>query len=167
VENDEEFRMLVRSSDYEFFMECGITKPVTSMRLGDKSMIISAVCLHYAILGSLAELEQLKRGLQTAKLATLMDKHAHLFKELFLHSHKPITADFIQDMFVTEYSDHGSNNRVKEEAIMMNWVSYLQELEGTLYICITIVCPLQTLVCVSVLHAYAWRGYCNTIMILS
>lgn len=129
MENDE-FQRLVRSSDYEFFVECGITKPVTSMRLGDKSTIISAVCLHYAVLGSLAELEQLKRGLQTAKLATLMDKHPHLFKELFLHSHKPVTADFIQDLFVAEYSDRGSNNRVKEEAIMMNWVSYLQELEG-------------------------------------
>ena len=131
MENDEEFQRLVRSSDYEFFMECGITKPVTSMRLGDKSTIISAVCLRYAVLGSLSELEQLKRGLQTAKLAILMDKHPHLFKELFLDSHRPITADFIQDLFVAEYSDHGSNNRVKEEVIMMNWVSYLQELEGT------------------------------------
>ena len=130
MENNEQFQRLVRSSDYEFFMECGITKPVMSMKL-DKSTIISAVCLHYAVLGSLAELEQLKRGLQTAKLATLMDKHAHLFKELFLHSHKPITADFIQDLFVADYSDRGSNNRVKEEAIMMNWVSYLQESEGT------------------------------------
>ena len=83
------------------------------------------------MLGSLAELEQLKRGLQTAKLATLMDKHPHLFKEFFLHSRKPVTADFIQDLFVAEYSDRGSNNRVKEEAIMMNWVSYLPELEGT------------------------------------
>ena len=70
MESNEEFQRLVRSSDYEFFMECGITKPVMSMKLDDKSMIISAVCLHYAVLGSLAELEQLKRGLQTAKLAT-------------------------------------------------------------------------------------------------
>lgn len=111
MENDEEFQRLVRSSDYEFFMECGITKPVRSMKLGDKTTIISAVCLHYTVLGSLAELEQLKRGLQTAKLlATLLEKHPHLFKELFLHSHKPVTADFIQDLFVAEYSDHGSNN---------------------------------------------------------
>ena len=97
------------------------------MKLDDKSAVISAVCLHYTVLVSLAELEQLKRGLQTAKLTTIMDKHAH---ELFLHSQNPITADFIQDMFVADYSDRGSNNRVKEEAIMMNWVSYLQELEG-------------------------------------
>ena len=116
-------------------MECGITKPMMLMNLDDRRMTISAVCLHYAVLGSLAELEQLKRGLQTAQLATLMDNHAHLFKELFLHSHKPITADFIQDMFVADYSNRGSNNRVKEEAIMINWVSYLQELEGTVYAC--------------------------------
>ena len=119
---------MVRSSDYKFFMECGITKPVMS-KLDDNSVVISAVCLHYTVLVSLAELEQVKRGLQTAKLTTIMNKHAHLFKELFLHSQNPITADFIQDMFVADYSDRGSN-RVKEEAVMMNWVSYLQELEG-------------------------------------
>ena len=61
VENNEEFQKLIRSSDYEFFMECGITKPVMTMKLDDKRVIISAVCLHYSVLGSLAELEQLKR----------------------------------------------------------------------------------------------------------
>ena len=89
---------LVLSFDSEFFMECGITKLVMSIKLDDKSTASSALCLHYAVLGSRAELEQLKRGLQNAKLRTLKDKHAHLFKEIFLHSQNPITADSIQDV---------------------------------------------------------------------
>ena len=121
---------MVRSSDYEFFVECGITKPVVKMNPADKETLVSAVCLHYAILGSLAELEQLKRGLQAVRFGSLMEGHASLFKQLFLPCNKQVTADFIQDLFHVEYSDPGSNNRVKEEAIMMNWVSYLQELEG-------------------------------------
>lgn len=138
--NNEDFQKLVRSSDYEFLMECGITKPVMMMKLDDRSTIISAACLHYAVLGSLAELEQLKRGLQTAQLATLLDKHTNLFKELFLHSKKLITADFIQDLFIPHYSERGSNNRVKEEEIVMNWISYLQELEGTFFLRVNVQC---------------------------
>ena len=54
------------------------------MKLADKHTIISATCLHYAVLGSLAELEQLKRGLQTAGLAVMIENHAYLFNDLFL-----------------------------------------------------------------------------------
>ena len=46
------------------------------MQLCDKESVISAVCLHYSILGSLGELEQLKRGLQTAGLSALLEQHS-------------------------------------------------------------------------------------------
>ena len=130
VNSDDGFCQLVCSSEYEFLLECGITKPVTKMNLADKDKVVSAVCLHYAVLGSLAELEQVKRGLQTVRFTLLMECHPYQFKQLFLYSKKPVTADFMQDLFKVEYSDPGSNNRVKEEAIVMNWVSYLQDLEG-------------------------------------
>ena len=46
------------------------------------------------------------------------------------YSFTTITADIIQDLFIIDYSIHGSNNRLKEETIIMNWVSYLHDLEG-------------------------------------
>ena len=63
-----------------------------------------------------------------------MESYPTLFKQLFLHCKTSITADFIQDLFHIDYSVSGSNNRVKEEAIMMNWVSYLQDLEGIWFV---------------------------------
>ena len=105
------------------------------MQLSDKKSVISAVCLHYSILGSLGELEQLKRGLQTAGLSALLEQHGSVMKDLFLHQDKKVTADFIQDLVEVEYSLLGSNYRFIEKAIIMNWLSYLKDLEG---LCITI-----------------------------
>lgn len=90
------------------------------MNISDKETLVSAVSLHYTVLGSLTELEQLKRGLQTARFESLMENHACLLKPLFFPSNMTVTADFIQDLFIVQYSDLGSNNRSKEEAIMMN-----------------------------------------------
>ena len=132
---EEEFHQLICSSDYEFVLECGVTKPVVMMHLADKEKIISAVCLHYTVLGSLAELEQLRRGLHTLRFSVLMESYPFLFKQHFLHCNTSVTADFIQDLFHVDYSVPGSNNRVKEEAIIMNWVSYLQDLEGMVCNC--------------------------------
>ena len=84
---------------------------------------------------SLGELEQLKRGLQTAGHSALLEQHGFVMKDLFLHQDKKVTADFIQDLVEVEYSLLGSNYRFIEKAIIMNWLSYLKDLEG---LCITI-----------------------------
>ena len=52
--------LLLQCSDY--LLECGIAKPAVKMTLQDKERVISAVSLHYGVLASLAELDQLKRG---------------------------------------------------------------------------------------------------------
>ena len=92
--SEEEFRDMVRSSEYDFFTDCGVTKPAMMISITDKESIISAVCLHYAILGSLAELEQLKRGLQVANFSSLMEKYDLLFRHLFVHSKWPLYSQF-------------------------------------------------------------------------
>ena len=91
---EEEFHQLICSSDYEFVLECGVTKPAVMMHLADKEKIISAVCLHYAVLGSLAELEQLRRGLHTLRFSVQMESYPFLFKQLFLHCNTSVTADW-------------------------------------------------------------------------
>ena len=59
-----------------------------------------------------------------------MEGYQELLKPLFRSSPKNVSSDFIQDFHNVIYSDSGSNKRVKEEAVIMNWISYLQELEG-------------------------------------
>ena len=130
ITSDEDFHALICSSDYDFLSDCGVLKSTAIMNLNDKDKVISGVCLHYAVLGSLAELEQLRRGLQIVRFSMLLEQHKSLFGQLFIHQKKVITADIIQDLFIVDYSIHGSNNRLKEETIIMNWVSYLHDLEG-------------------------------------
>ena len=125
---EEEFKDLVCSSEYDFLLNCGITKAPAVMKLSDKKSVISGICLHYGILESLGELEQFKRGLKTARFSSILE-HS-ISRHLFIYHHEKITADFIQDLFEVQYSLPGSNKRFTEEAIVMNWLSYLNDLEG-------------------------------------
>jgi hypothetical protein len=56
-------------------------------------------------------------------------EHQNYFKPLFLHQNDKISADFITEFFQVLYSPVGSNNRKKEEQLMMNWIFYLKALE--------------------------------------
>lgn len=38
-----------------------------------------------------------------------------------------LTADYLCDAFVIQYSDNGSNNRTKEEAIIFMWYDYITD----------------------------------------
>lgn len=41
-----------------------------------------------------------------------------------------VTSDYIQDLFKPILSPSGSNKRATEGAILMNWIHYLQKLDG-------------------------------------
>lgn len=58
-----EFQDLMTSHEYHFRFSCGITKPTNWIPFSEKHNVVNAMCLHYSILVSLAELEQLRRGL--------------------------------------------------------------------------------------------------------
>ena len=51
---------MLSSDEYD---NCGVSKPSARMSLSDKGKVVEAMCLHFSILPSLAELEQLCRGL--------------------------------------------------------------------------------------------------------
>ena len=86
--------------------------------------MIEAIYLHFTVLNSLAELEQLR----VQKFNSLMQSSPSI-RKAFQHSSK-ITADFIQDFYPASFSPAGSNKRVLEEAVMMAWVRYLQGISG-------------------------------------
>ena len=116
VESESQFWELLSSYEYEFRYNCGIAKP------SDKDKIVEAMCLHFAILVSLAELEQLRRGLAIQKFSSLMESHPQTMRKAFEPPEIKVTSDFIQDLFVPTLSPNGSNKRAVEGAILMNWI---------------------------------------------
>ena len=94
------------------------------------------MCLHYSVLVSLAELEQLRRGLSLLKFDSLMNLYPDILKKAFQPPEIKITRDYVQDLFVPEFSLDGSNNKTTEEAIMIMWVRYLRYLESELILCL-------------------------------
>lgn len=109
-----------------------MSKSASRIFLCEKDQVVRALCLHYSILVSLAELEQLKRGLSLQRFSTLMESHPHLLRKAFLPPKVVISSDFIQDMYTVLFSPVGSNNRSEEQSVVMLWYQYLQEIGKSL-----------------------------------
>ena len=121
------------STDYEFRYDCGVSKPVCPIKYSEKHKIVEAMCLHYSVLASLAELEQLRRGLSVQKFNSLMESSPQLIQKAFVPPDTKISSDFLEDLYVPIFSPKGSNKRVIEEALIMTWITYLQYLECELF----------------------------------
>lgn len=96
----------------------------------------------------MAELEQLKQGLKELGVLSLLHSHQKLLKPLFLANGKPqLTASSILNMFKVIWSPIGSNQREKEEAVILGWTDYVHGLKGTpllIIIITTIILTIQT-----------------------
>ena len=122
------------SNEYDFRFSCGVSKPITWIPFSDKQKVVNAMCLHYSILVSLAELEQLRRGLDIQRFDSLMESFPQLLRKDFQSPVCEITSEYVQDLFVALLSPVGSNKRPGEEAIMMMWIRFLQYLEGETFV---------------------------------
>ena len=125
--NSDYFKKMIASDEYEFQFSCGVNKPITRIQFSEKEKISNAMCLHYSVLISLAELEQLRRGLDIQKFK---ESSHNAIRKAFVPPEIKVTSDFLQDLFVPVLSFPGSNKRVNEEALIMTWIRYLQSLEG-------------------------------------
>lgn len=130
VNSEEQFRSLLSSEEYEFRYDCGISKPSGRIPFSDKVKVVEAMSLHCCVLASLAELEQLRRGLAMQKFSTLMEAFPEIVRKAFNPPERKISSSFIQDLFVPRLSPVGSNKREVEEAVLIIWIRYLQKLEG-------------------------------------
>jgi len=126
----EEFRAILDDDEYSFRFDCGVTKASCVIPFSEKDKVVSALCLHFSTLVTLAELEQLKRGLMFQKLYCLMEEYPSVLRAAFLPPVIKITSELIQDMFHPIFSPSGSNQRQKEEGIIMDWIAYLEKMEG-------------------------------------
>ena len=107
--------------------------------MADKGSVISSLCRRFAIYSTLAEIEQLRRGLQTLSFDVLMKTYPDQLRKVFIPSEQAISAEFLQDFLEVQYSLIGSNSRQAEEAIMMNWILYIQNIEGMVFMLITLI----------------------------
>ena len=118
------------SEEFDFRYICGVSKPVVHIPFSEKEKVISAMCLHYTILVSLAELEQLRRGLSMQWFNYLMDSFPIVLREAFEPPKYEISSELIQYMFLAEFSPKGCNQKKIEEAILMCWIQYLRHSES-------------------------------------
>ena len=108
-----------------------MSKSVTAIELSDRHDIVNAFAMHYSLISVKAELDQMVKGLEMYGVYELIQANKQLMRQLFVHF-KPLTftADMLFDMFPAKFSPVGSNAREAEEAALMNWVNYIQEIEG-------------------------------------
>ena len=118
---------------FSFVMECGFLKPAATVATGDVPDIIRAVYLEYTVLRSSQEITQFIEGLQTIGIATLIKRHPLVLKKLFVYDGTAkVTAQYLSELLVPILSPRGHNHREEEEAVVLNWRDYLQDIEGIL-----------------------------------
>lgn len=110
--------------------DCGISKPTASIQDADREGIISSLCLHFVLLTSKAELDDMLEGLKCLGVLTLIRNNPVVTRQLFIKgSPKHLTAEEMFDMFTPNLSPQMSNLRDKE-AQLMNWANFLEVVEG-------------------------------------
>lgn len=89
--------------------------------------------LEYVVLPSSQEIAEFVEGMQATGIATLIKHHPVILMNLFIHdSSVKVTAQYLCDLHPL-LSPRGHNRRDEEEAIVLNWRDYLQDIEGILY----------------------------------
>lgn len=128
----EELRLLLSDKEFDFRFACGYTKPTQQIELSDKKEFIRSIWLHHVLFGPHAELEQLRKGFQeTLQVQLLVCIHGDEVRALLASSTLfDVTVKYLQDSFVIQYSDNGSNDRTKEEAVMLFWFEYISNCKG-------------------------------------
>lgn len=116
--------------EYDFVPESGFLKPTVQVTPNDVPEIFRSVCLEYVIVRSICEMTQFLEGLQTLDVATLIKQHPSIMRQVFTSNTLPVTARDLTNLLVPVYSPVGSNAREEEEAIMLNWNYYLQDIQG-------------------------------------
>ena len=91
----------VAGRNIDLLLECGFTKPVALLKLGDKSDLIHAVTLHKVVLCSLAELDQFRSGMATLGVAESLQQYHPLYASFYcMGSGDSLTSGMIKTMHV-------------------------------------------------------------------
>ena len=112
-----------------FWFYCGYAEPATQVSLEDKNELICCIWLHFMLFHLHAELEKLRKGLyQTLQFELLVCTHPNVVWGVLAASTVfNVTPEYLCGVFEVEYSEMGSNNRPKKEAVTFLWFEYVTE----------------------------------------
>lgn len=124
-------RTLLDSEEFDFRFDIGVAQPTQKLHLQDCMRIVKSCAAHFTIHSIKAELDQICDGLNCMGVLQLMRNNPALLRPLFLPQPlRPLSADYMINLFVTKFSPLGCNTREEEEAVVMKWVQFLQSIEG-------------------------------------
>ena len=105
--------------------------PSQSVSIDDKGALSRSLAMNFVIYSQKAELDQIRDGFDCVNFSGLVKAHPCLLQPLFVASGRQSpTAAMVLDLFHVEFSLQGSNQRPKEEEIILHWNYYISELEG-------------------------------------
>ena len=110
--------------------KCDVDKPSTMYSLANKQSIIQALSTHFILFTRKAEIDRLGQGLDHVGLLSLLKQYPGVGLNIFLPDETILTASYMIDLLDVNYSPLGSNNRAKEEEVMIMFYNYLQVVEG-------------------------------------
>ena len=117
------------AENMDICFDAGFTK--TKVTLQDKENLLKCLMLKYTIGNSMMALTQFLDGLNLHGFLHIVRKHVDEARSLFQESScRKLTAEMLDDLFTPRYSEIGSNRRVKEESIMMNFTHFLEDVEA-------------------------------------
>ena len=130
---DNEVKSVFENYDFDYLFMCGYTKATSQLKKADVTQLVATIWLHFVKFHPHAELKQLRNGLcETLGFNSLITLHPNsIWKLLASSTSFDVTSSYILDLFVIQYSHQGSNDRTKEEAIVLLWWDYVMECQGT------------------------------------
>ena len=90
---DEKQVQNIAVSACDALLECGFTKPLSTLKCEDVTQLISNAILHSTILKIKCELDQFIEGIREAGVLHSIQKYPHYFLPLFVLSGTAIRAD--------------------------------------------------------------------------
>ena len=129
AESEEEIKDILVANDYSFQFECGYLKRVVTLK--DVREFLHAAWLHYTVYNIYGEISQLKDGIvNTLNFQNLITSNPQATRSLLVFGKSTLSATFLQEAFIIDYSLNGSNDKSQEEAVIMNFFDFLQDCEG-------------------------------------
>lgn len=122
-------RELLDSPEYMFRCEIGVAGVASNLSLEDCSRIIAALAKYYTIIKPKAQLDQIICGLKIMGVHELMMKCSKEFRKVMTSAKLILDADYIFNLFNTEFSEPGANKRDREEEAIMYWTNFIQMIE--------------------------------------
>ena len=112
---------------FSIVFDCGFSTPITKVTVDHISTIIKAVSLH-CVLRVKAEIDQIAEGLELFNVLRLIRKYPTKIQEMFIcDPHCKPTLDEMTMLFQPKYSNDQSSRKVIEEASVMYWNEFLQD----------------------------------------